>query len=63
MSGVVLNVITVLAGTVAGLLFGKAIQLADAGYTFLVIRFDEEKSLDEQYLLTRITQAISEKPS
>jgi very-short-patch-repair endonuclease len=38
----------------------KAAGLVEAGFTFLVIRFDEEEAMEMSHLLARITQAISE---
>ena len=38
----------------------KAAGLVVAGFTFLVIRFDEEVAMEMSHLLARITQAISE---
>ena len=38
----------------------KAAGLVEAGFTFLVIRFDEEEAIEMSHLLARITQAISE---
>ena len=40
----------------------KAESLIDAGYTFLIVRFDEEKNLTVADLLDRITKAITEAP-